>query len=408
MSPSTSKKSQRKVKANSKNNNKITKYATQKKAGSNMECDGADDFTVADSVVPQVSQSLTKHVIVDPVELKASFDSYKQTGDISTMLSVMVDAYSSLANSAQTNDDNCTKIAQALDENSVMLHNTADHLNDEYMQLSNKHYEYVESNENDKLEMKVKADIRYFKSQMIIYLKNDERLKTITNDAAVHEANQIISECGLSLEKAYISKAVILSGMKKINNVNKFVKYLYVYFSDTFTAERLMMEMIHKNKKSSNPKQPNFIFTQPSSYDINRVKNICNELRQDGSISKVFFGDDSIKVTLNKQNPNDKNEVAKKFHVRTFSDIDTLRNKVRAKNFKIPTKMYYNKDYWNKKYPDSKSGEKTEKRKAIDDPETPPSNKKKPRNCNEQQDDDDDNSTSSHEMSSSTILNQNK
>ena len=66
----------------------------------------------------------------------------------------------------------------------------------------------------------------------------------------------------------------------------------------------------------------------------------------DGSVSKVFLGDDAIKVTLNKKNPNDPNEKIKKVHVRNFTDLDKLRKDVKSKNYRVPTRTFYNSEYW--------------------------------------------------------------
>jgi len=385
-----------------KNSNKILGYLNKKNA-TQKNCD--EEFSVDEGEIVQVNGSLKQQTIKSPEELKASLNSFKQNGDVKEMFSAIVNAYSSLAQSTQVNHENCSKIAQALDETSVMLRNSSEHLNDEILQLSNRHQDYVEKNENDKQEMKIKADVRYYKTQMIIYLKNDERLKSITNNSAAHEASKIISECGLSLGKAYITKSIILSGMKKINNVNRFIKYLYIHFSDAFTSERLIMEMIQNNKKLANPKQPDFIFTQPTSYDINKVKNVCNELRFDGSISKVYLGDDSIKVTLNKKDPNDLKEIPKKVYVRNFSDIDKLRKDVQAKNNEIPTRIFYNKNFWTQKY-SSVDKKKSDKRKADDDPlyDSPTSSTKKQRRVPaRQQMQVDEESNDSYDTSNNTV-----
>lgn len=395
----------RNSRANNKNSNKITNYANKSKPSAVASQQNRDEeFSVGDSDVIQIKQSLEQQIPMAPEELQSTLDSYNQNGDIKKMFSVLVNAYSSIAQSSQVNHENCSKVAQALDETSVMLRNSSEHLNDELMQLSNRHFDYVEKNENDKQEIKIKADIRYYKTQMIIYLQNDERLRTITNNNALIEVNKIISECGLSLGKAYITKSIILSGMKKINNVSKFVKYLYVHFSDAFTSERLIIEMIQRNKNLSNPKQPDYIFAHPTSYDINKIKNICNELRFDGSVSKVFLGDDSIKVTLNKNNPNDANELSRKVHVRNFSDVDKLRRDVGAKNSEISTRIFYNKDYWARKY--SSGGRKSnDKRKAVEDPiDSPTSSIKKQRRARPYENQQCDNeSIGSYDTSNDTV-----
>lgn len=393
-----------------KKSNKITNYANKNNidpmtsaSATQQKCH--EEFSVDECNMVQIKQSLQQHNAIPPEQLKSTFDSLNLNGDAKKMFSALVTAYSSLANSTKVNHENCSKVAQALDETSVMLRNTSEHLNDEIMQLSNKHLEYVEKNENDKQEIKIKADIRFYKTQMIIYLHNDDRLKSITNNDAIHEANKIISECGLSLGKAYITKSIILSGMKSINKVNKFIKYLYVHFSDAFTSERLIMEMIQKNKISTNPKQPDYIFAHPTSYDINKVKNVCNELRFDGKVSKVFLGDDSIKVTLNKRNPNDVNEVAKKVHIRNFSDVDKLRKDVVARSSEIPTRIFYNKDYWSRKYP-APGRRSNDKRKAVEDPQcdSPTSSIKKQRRAHANQNQHRDNeSNDSYDTSSNTM-----
>ena len=395
-----------KVTEHNKNSNKITNYANKNDPSTSATQQKRDEvFSVDESDITQVSQSLKQQIAVPPEELKSTLNSFNQNGDIKKMFSAIVNAYSSLAQSTQINYENCSKVAQALDETTVLFRNSSEHLNDEISQLSNRHLDYIEKNENDKQEMKIKADVRYYKTQMIIYLQNDDKLRSITNNNAMHEANKIISECGLSLGKAYITKSIILSGMKKISGVNKFIKYLYVHFSDAFTSERLIMELIQKNKKSANPKQPEYIFAQPTSYDINKVKNVCNELRFDGSVSKVFLGDDAIKVTLNKKDPNDANEVPRKVYVRNFADVDKLRKDVVAKNNEIPTKIFYNKDYWTRKYP-SAGRKSNDKRKAVDDPQydSPTSSiKKQRRGHNSHTSQGDEESNDSYDTSRNTV-----
>jgi hypothetical protein len=162
--------------------------------------------------------------------------------------------------------------------------------------------------------------------------------------------------------------------------------------------------MIQRNKNLANPKQPDYIFAHPTSYDINKIQNICNELRLDGTVSKVFLGDDSIKVTLNKNNPNDVNELPRKVHVRNFSDVDKLRREVAAKNSEISTRIFYNKDYWARKYP-SGGRKSNDKRKAVDDPQdSPTSSIKKQRRARPNRNMQCDNkSIDSHDTSNDTV-----
>ncbi|KAL7049585.1 hypothetical protein ACKWTF_003778 [Chironomus riparius] len=288
------------------------------------------------------------------------------------MISVLVNAYSSLSNAVETNFANSSLIAQTLDGNTESFQNITEQLNNKAEDLSRRHQEYVKSNDNDIQQLKVKTDVRYYKSQMIIYLKNDNVLKT-AHDNSTAIAEKIINDQGLSLGRAYITKAIILSGMKKINNVNKFTNYLYIHFSDSFTSERLIMEMIKKNKQNAN--SPDVIFSQPTSYDINKLKRICHDLQFDGSVSKVFLGDDSIKVTLNKSNPSDPNEKPKKVHIRNFSNLDKLRKDISSKNCNVPTRTFYNSDYWSQKINTPSSSKRkhvskvivNEKRKPDDD-----------------------------------------
>lgn len=351
----------------SKQNNKISNYtnntANLSQISTQSTIVNANDpagFEVADTEIKASNEAICKPVLVSPEKLQSQIKSFNGNAEVKQILTSMCDAYSSIAKAVECNHTNVSSVAQNVDENIMTLQNIANEITNDITKVSNRHSEYVEKNENDKLEMNVKNDIRYFKSQMTIFLKNDNRLNKIgINDCSV-EAEKIIKEQGLSLQRAYITKAILLSGMKRINNVNKLTKYLYVHFSDSFTAERLITEMISRNKSLGN--QPNVIFTMPSSYDIQKVKSICNELRTDGFISKVFLGDDSIKVTLNKNDPNDNNEKPRKIYVRNYSDLDKLRKNVSATNHHIPSRTYYNKN-WNQNW---QTSQKREKRKADD------------------------------------------
>lgn len=326
---------------------------------------GGNVFTVDDVELKQANKLTKKPEIFDPKELEEAIKSHTETGDVNTAISIVLKAYSSLAKAVETNYNNCSNTAQIVDETTSLFQTTSEQLNDKITRLSKDHHAYVESNENDKQQIILKTDIRHFKYHMIIFLKNDSILANSNDNEAIAIAEKIIKDQGLSLGRAYITKAIILSGMKRINNINRLTNYIYVYFSDGFTSERLMTEMIKKNKQSSNVNNPDIIFTQPSSYDVNKIKRICHELQNDKTVSKVFLGDDSIKVTLNKTDPNDLNERPKKFHVRNFSDLDKLRSNVSAKNNHIPSRTFYNNDYWQNKYPQQENKRK-EKRKLCE------------------------------------------
>lgn len=332
------------------NNNKIFNYMTNGTIAAEIHNQPIrPSFTVADGEFQSIAKSLSKPNTNPSIDLQKSLQLYQENGNVDNLLTTIVNACSLIGNTVTTNTENIIKIAESMDENLTTLENICEELNDEVTKLNSKHNTYVEANENDKQEMKVKNDIRYFKSQMTVFLKNDDRLKNLTNNETIGEAEKIITEQGLSLNRAYITKAYVLSGMKRINNINKFTRYMYIHFSDSFTSERLIMEMIQNNKKDTNSRHPDVIFSQPTSYDIRRVKSICHDLQADGSISKVFIGDDSIKVVLKKENPNDANEKPKKRYIRNFCDIDALRKDVSAKNSHVPTKTFYNSEYWKEK-----------------------------------------------------------
>ena len=95
-----------------------------------------------------------------PEELNSKLNSFNQNDDVKKMFTSIVNAYSFLAQSTQIKHDNCSKVAQELDKTSVIIRNSSEHLNDEILQLSNRHLDYVEKNVNDKQEMKIKADYR--------------------------------------------------------------------------------------------------------------------------------------------------------------------------------------------------------------------------------------------------------
>ncbi|KAL7035439.1 hypothetical protein ACKWTF_008368 [Chironomus riparius] len=328
-----------------------------------------DVFTVDDVQNELTIDIINKPKVISAKDLESSVNSLTNNGDVKSAMSMILKAYTSLAEAVEKNFENCANIAQAVDNTHTACQETSEELNEEIFKVSKKHEEYVDANENDKQQLKLKTDIRHYKTQMIIYLKNDKILNSCNGNDCIALTEKIIKEQGLSLGRAYVAKAIILSGMKRINNFNKFTKYIYVHFSDSFTSERLIMEMISKNKKSSNKSNPDAIFTQPSSYDVNKIKRICHELQSDKAVSKVFIGDDSIKVTLNKADPSDLNEKPKKIHVRNFSDLDKLRANITANNHHIPSRTFYNKDYWQKKYPrDTLSKRKADDSMELDDP----------------------------------------
>lgn len=355
-----------KSKKGNNNGNKILNYVQRGTSSSAPEnvVSTNENLSVDECEFPRISENLVKPKIIDQSELQKSLDALSGSKDVNKMFSVLLNAYSTLANAVDSNFAACSKIAQSVDDNNEAFLKITDQLNDNVENLSRKHHEYVHSNENDKQQLKVKTDLRFYKSQMIIYLKNDDILKSDL-DNCMPIAEKIIKDQGLSLGRAYITKAIILSGLKKINNINKCTKYLYIHFSDSFTSERLIMEMITKNRNGQKG-SPDVFFSQPSSYDIRKLSSICHDLRSDGSVSKVFHGDDAIKVTLHKKDPLDPNEKVKKVHVRNFADLDKLRKDVGSKSCNISTRTFYNKEYWTHK----KSHQGIKRRRKADEDKT--------------------------------------
>ena len=184
--------------------------ATTSSDGTNVQT-----FDVEECDIPHAKDSLKRPQFVTPKELENSLTPLRESGNIDSIISLVLNAYNSLAEAVDANFANCATIAEIVDENAQAAQSANDQLNDDIVEQAKKHQHYVELNENDKQEIKLKTDIRYYKSQMIIYVKNDNMFKTISDTDAAVTAEKIIKDQGLSLRRAYITKAIILSGMKK-------------------------------------------------------------------------------------------------------------------------------------------------------------------------------------------------
>ena len=93
----------------------------------------------------------------------------------------------------------------------------------------------------------------------------------------------------------------------------------------------------------------NYYLELPSSYEMRKVMSVCRELKTDENIANVFYAQDSVRVMMKKNDPNDKDEIPKKFDVTNLHEVDKMRKKFLMKNADIPAKQIFNRDYWAKK-----------------------------------------------------------
>lgn len=156
-------------------------------------------FTVNDVKIAKAVDIITKSIITASKDLESSVKFLTTQGDITAAMTMMLNAYTSLAKAVDTNFENCANIAETVDNNFLACQDTSEELNEEIFKVSKKHSDYVKANENDKLELKVKTDIRHYKTQMIIYLKNDKILSNCNNNDCIAITEKIINEQGLSL-----------------------------------------------------------------------------------------------------------------------------------------------------------------------------------------------------------------
>lgn len=307
--------------------------------------DESKEISIEDVEHELIQPKMKKVKLFDEAMIKKSLEEFKNNGDSSKIINTLANACLSLVHAQTQIVDNCHIISASTDKNTEQTSSLIDQVMDGVSNAQNALCNYIDENENDKLVMKVKMDVRHNKQFLTIHCLDDLHLPNINESNVGLEVEKIFNAYNLDLKKAYITKAYTLTGLKRINNQQKFVKYIMVQFSDNATSERLVSEMIKQNKSNAS-KNPKHIFGIPSSYDMRKVFNVCNDLRQKGLIDQVNYGDDSIKVTLPKLN----GEKQKPVHVRGYKDLDKLRLNINDPNSHFPTRTFYNKDYWKDKY----------------------------------------------------------
>jgi hypothetical protein len=328
--------------------NSLANFLTSVRADKRPIESMADDdeaHLVEDCEVKLSKPLLKKAKLFDESRLKTTMDDFKRDKDTTKVLRVLVEACTSLIHAQKITGENCNVISESADQNSTQLQEYIDQVQDNVSCASNDLQNYVVQNEEDKLEIRVKMDTRNSKQFMTIFPKDDSRLSSLNDTNVAREAENIITSKGLSLGKAYIANAFILTGMKKINGQQKFVKYIHCQFNDNATSERLVSEMVKINKSKAN-ETPDYFFCVPTTYDMRKVMNICNELRNSGLVARTYYAEDSVKVLL----PAVDGAKPKRVFVRNHNDIDKLRDLVKDPNVKTASRVFYNKDYWSQKY----------------------------------------------------------
>jgi hypothetical protein len=115
----------------------------------------------------------------------------------------------------------------------------------------------------------------------------------------------------------------------------RFIKHIVVTFNDFCTAERLLVEFIKRTKQADSNESlmdtsqesgkyfnnNNFYLELPSSFEMRKVMSVCRELKADENIANIYYAQDSIRVMMKKSDPNDKDEIPKKFDVTNLHEI---------------------------------------------------------------------------------------
>lgn len=295
---------------------------------------------------------ITPGKLVSPKDLYDSLSSYEKNNDLKSTLEIFAKAYEGIYNKQD-------QINTQLDEMSVSSDQLEEHVNAQITKLEDDLAMHKNVTEDKLLSLKVTADIRHSKHFLKIFIKNENRIKNINKLNARNEARKIFNELQLDLGNVVIVNAETRYEKRKLFGPLKFIKFIMVTFNDFVSAERLLLDFLKSNKadkgESSSSVATGMLFNNnyylelPSTYEMRKVMSVCRELKSDEQVANAFYGSDSIRVYMKKDDPNDVDEIPKRFDVTNLHDVDRMRKKFVMKNADIPAKQLFNRDYWAKK-----------------------------------------------------------
>lgn len=297
--------------------------------------------------------------LLESLKENKTIDSIQNIIDVKSTLNLMMEVLNSLSN--QQIDLKAESSGISKDVNDL-----TEHVNNQLTNIENDLAAHKNDTDDKLLALKVTADIRHSKYFLKIFARDDKRMKSVTKINAMSEANKILKELNLSINPAKIVGADTRFEKRNLFGPPRFIKLIVLTFNDFVTAEKILIEYL-KGKNGNNKNEVNatendnvntitsnllkdkYYLELPSTFEMRKIMSVCKELKKEEGIEKVVFGADNVKAIMKKDNPNDKDEIPKKYEVNCFKQIDNMRKKFKMSDNDIPSKQIYTNDYWQQK-----------------------------------------------------------
>lgn len=307
------------------------------------------------------SYESASNISQDLVNPKDLFDSLKDCDDkdIKSALQTFARAYESIYNKQICTSSKVNNLSEIINDVSLESKQLADHVNVQITKLEDDLAIHKDTTDDRLLSLKVTSDIRHSKQYLKIFMRNEERMKNINKVNVRNEAMKVLKEMELDLKNITIANAETRYERRSLFGPVRFIKHIVITFNDCVTAERLLVDFMKKSKNENDKNAQNnllgtyynnsYYLELPSTFEMRKVMSVCKELKSKENIASVFYGPESVRVIMKKEDPNDKDEIPKKFDVSNLHEVDKMRKKFFMKQADIPAKQLFNKDYWTKK-----------------------------------------------------------
>ncbi|KAG5666692.1 hypothetical protein PVAND_014707 [Polypedilum vanderplanki] len=163
------------------------------------------------------------------------------------------------------------------------------------------------------------------------------------NDSHKHALQNILNILKIKCDYNQIHSVRIRDGMRNIEGEKRFIKMLLVEFLNDKTAGKVFAQIVaHNSELVKDGKQPRYFAELPTGRKSGLLRFLCNKLKADGHISKIFINEYGLSVQCPIENKNGSGKTTKSFQITCEDDINKLRKTLKLKDADIPIGDVYN------------------------------------------------------------------
>ncbi|KAG5667524.1 hypothetical protein PVAND_015503 [Polypedilum vanderplanki] len=162
------------------------------------------------------------------------------------------------------------------------------------------------------------------------------------NESHLHALYNIFNSMKIKYDRSHISNVRIRDGMRKIKGERRFIKMLLIDFLNDKAAGKIFAQIVaHNSENVQKGKQPRYFAELPTGRKIGLLRFLCNKLKLEGHISKIYINEYGITVQYPSIDKNEKESSIKSVLITCEDDINKLRKTLKIKDAHIPISDVY-------------------------------------------------------------------